>query len=216
MQLCTTIPFIYCYCPAPVKAQSAFSHIMKTQRINCVLFDYVYPYPDVTLPTRPWSQWSLQWCPMTTWRARPDWAASTALHAQPRSTRGPGLTGSIDPLMHSVFGHLHTLTELNCRQPNQFSPQINGMNSLMWDEQCSTCRPFVYSPHIVFHILNSDAGQRHGFCSASINKAALRVRSALDHHSFITELCAGAQIHPSILSMYLLICNKNSVIVLVC
>ncbi len=66
--------------------------------INCVHFDYVYLYPGVTLLTRPWSQWSLQWCPMTTWRARLDWAASTAPHAQPLSTRGPGHTGNVDPL----------------------------------------------------------------------------------------------------------------------
>lgn len=53
----------------------------------------------VTLPTRHLSQWNLRWCLMTIWRAQPDWAASTALHAQPHSTRGPGHTGSSHTLI---------------------------------------------------------------------------------------------------------------------
>lgn len=69
-------------------------------------------FTGVTLPTRPWSLWSPQWCQTTTWRARPDWAASTALHAQPHSTRGPGHTGRAHSSLlrewnkhHSLVGH---------------------------------------------------------------------------------------------------------------
>lgn len=203
MRLCTIIPLCTATVP-PLQSPKYFLSYHETLRINRALFDHVYLYPGVTLPTRPWSQWSLQWCPMTTWRARPDWAASTALHAQPRSTRGPGHTGSTDTLMYSVFGHLRTLTELNCRRRNEFSPKINGTDPLgkrlrvatfILNEQRSTYSPFLYR---FFHILNGDAVKSHGSCSASMNKTALRLRPALDHHSFITELCAGAPIHPSI------------------
>lgn len=68
------------------------SHDQNIQ--NCLLFSLALL--GGTPPIRPSSRWSLQWCQMTTWQAQADWAASTAPHAQPQSTRGPGHTGRPD------------------------------------------------------------------------------------------------------------------------